>query len=354
MSNDELIREVRDAIGTASKDDEPLDPKGHKELLEATAPSIARILDDSTVTATAEQQRVAAAPAREAQRTFKRQSSLAAWLIVLAATASAAIMVTGSTFPDTDPLSVYQKVSSIIFAIIGLAAATGAATLLRIIQGNKLLEKWMESRASAETKRLEYFARVTNAPPNEGDDPIRTRLEQLEYFRRYQLDGQFYYYSSACERHDRAATRAVTNSAITIGVAGFVNAAAGMLGAWHPELAAIAALGVVAQSIGSKLANDEAISQDGRNAERYRRTRDSLLGLQGRLDEVRKSIASGNEQTLPAFVEAVHEQLSLEHRQWIESRDELDAAMARLKEQIDAAKKKLAGDGVDGVPAPAG
>ena len=348
MSNNDLIHDVRDAVGSASEDDVPLDPKGHKDLLEDRAPSIARILGGSAIDAAATQQRVAAAPAREAQGTFKLQSSRAAWLVVVAATASAAIMVTGSVFPETDPPSVLQQALSIVLAIIGMAAAIGAATLLRIIQGNKLLERWMESRAMAETKRLEYFARVASAPPNETEDPVRTRLEQFEYFHRYQFESQYRYYDSASDRHKRAAARAVTHSAIAIGVAGFVNAAAGILGAWRPELAAIAALGVVAQSIGSKLTNDEAISQDGRNAERYRRTRDALIGLQGRLDQVRRSIASGNEQTLPAFVEAVHEQLSLEHRQWIESRDDVDAAMVRLQEQIDAAKESLAGD--DGDP----
>ena len=132
-------------------------------------------------------------------------------------------------------------------------------------------------------------------------------------------------------------------SAVAIGAAGFVNAIAGMLGAWKPEWAAIAGLGVVAQSVGSKLTNDEAIRQDGRNAERYRRTRNALVGLRGRLDDVRENVAAGNAETLPAFVEAVHEQLSLEHRQWIAGGEAVDAAMKRLQSELDTTKKALGG-----------
>lgn len=352
MSVDDLMDEVRNAIGLGSPNDVLLDPERHEKDLENRAPSLARILRKTSVRSIVKQQALAAAPAKESQLMFKRRSRQAAWFVVLSASASAAIMVVGSVFPETDPQSVLRQALSIIFAIVGLAAAAGAATLFSIIKGNKLLEKWMANRATAETKRLEYFAKVTSSPASEGEDPARTRLEQLEYFRRYQLEGQLRYYKSASERHESAASRAATRSAIAISVAGFVNVAAGMLGAWRAELAAIAALGVVAQSVGSKITNDEAISQDGRNAERYHRTFGALIELEGRLDDVRHSIANGNERTLPAFVEVVHEQLSLEHRQWIAGREQVDAAMTRLREQLDTAKQSLAGDKAEGDTVP--
>ena len=132
-------------------------------------------------------------------------------------------------------------------------------------------------------------------------------------------------------------------SAFTIGMAGFLNAAAGMLGAWRPEYAAIAALAVVAQSVASKIASGEAISQDARNGERYRRTRKSLTGLAGKLDEVRAAVARGNDKALAAFVESVHEQLSLEHRQWVETAKGADAATQRLLSELEKTQAQFEG-----------
>ena len=136
---------------------------------------------------------------------------------------------------------------------------------------------------------------------------------------------------------------ALALSAFTIGMAGFFNAAAGMLGAWRPEYAAIAALAVVAQSVASKIASGEAISQDARNGERYRRTRKSLTGLAGKLDEVRAAVARGNDKALAAFVESVHEQLSLEHRQWVETAKGADAATQRLLSELEKTQAQFEG-----------
>lgn len=54
---------------------------------------------------------------------------------------------------------------------------------------------------------------------------------QLEYFRRFQLQGQERYYAKRGEKHERAASRANVKSPVTIGVAGLLNAAAGIIGA---------------------------------------------------------------------------------------------------------------------------
>ena len=54
---------------------------------------------------------------------------------------------------------------------------------------------------------------------------------QLEYFRRFQLQGQERYYAKRGEKHERAASRANVKSPVTIGVAGLLNAAAGIMGA---------------------------------------------------------------------------------------------------------------------------
>ena len=81
-----------------------------------------------------------------AQTAFRRNSNGAAWLVVLAATASAVIMVAGGFAPDTADGTATGgswRALNIGLAILGLAFAGAATALMRITQGEQLLEKWM-------------------------------------------------------------------------------------------------------------------------------------------------------------------------------------------------------------------
>ncbi len=71
-----------------------------------------------------------------------------------------------------------------------------------------------------------------------------------------------------------------------------------------------------------------------------RRTRRALSELHGELDEVRQRIFTGEASVLDRFVEAVHEQLSLEHRQWTETFKHSSAALVRLEQELQAAKSR--------------
>jgi len=84
----------------------------------------------------------------------------------------------------------------------------------------------------------------------------------------------------------------------------------------------------------------ESISQDRRNSERYERTSKILEELSKRLDEVRKAVYLTGEKILLDFIEAVHEQLSLEHRQWLGELNEARGAFARLESTLNEIMSK--------------
>ena len=73
-----------------------------------------------------------------------------------------------------------------------------------------------------------------------------------------------------------------------------------------------AIIGVGASSVASFASVAEGIQQDDRNAERYARTRRALRALDKKLDDVRAAVADGDGAALVAYVEAVHDELSLE------------------------------------------
>lgn len=203
----------------------------------------------------------------------------------------------------------------------------------------------MARRAEAEFERLHYFRLVT-----EGSHRLEEPLLQLEYFRRPQLDVQRAYYATRGLDHRSAAERFMARSSAGMAVGAIASGVAGLLAAAvSPARAALAGVGLAGQAFGSAAENQEATPQDRRNAERYRRTRDSLDHLYAKLDTVREAVAEGNLDAMEAYAETVDEHLSLEHREWIQEIGEASHATARLeamlRRQIRAAGR---GEGAQG------
>ncbi len=80
--------------------------------------------------------------------------------------------------------------------------------------------------------------------------------------------------------------------------------------------------------------NKESIDQNQRNAERYERNRTVLNRLIGKLDQIREGISNGNFDLYPNFVKAVHEVLSVEHRQWLTNLENRQTAINQLEVQL--------------------
>jgi hypothetical protein len=192
----------------------------------------------------------------------------------------------------------------------------------------------MTARARAETKRLSYFSHIVNTSVQ----PLDRQLEllKLEYFRRYQLDLQLAYYKTRRSEHRDSAERTLGISAGSVLVAAIASGAAGVLGALRSEWAALGSVAVFGAALQAFAASRESINQDRRNAERYENTAQALQGLRERLDDVRLGIAAGSPSVLGAYVAAVHDQLSLEHRQWLEGAENMQVAVARLEKALSS------------------
>ena len=106
------------------------------------------------------------------------------------------------------------------------------------------------------------------------------------------------------------------------------------LGFLDARLAAIAALGTVFTGLSSFTAMREAVFQDRRNAERYKRTSLVLEDLYKKINEVRKAVFTAGLKPLRDYIEVVHEQLSLEHRQWLGELSEARGTFARLENTL--------------------
>lgn len=337
MERDELIQAAAQAIGQAAPDDYQVAPATHADLLAASAPALGRVLRRSEIIAVARQFENADQEAGEAKRVFRSAANRANCAVLATACLSALIVIAG-------PLATnWGKGLLIALGVIGiLAGALGSMWLFKVKEG-RLLENWMTARAAGETLRLRYFELITNAQDAPGSaSAMPLALLQTEYFRRYQLDVQRNFYRTRRADHRRAAAKWLNMGAYAVALGSVAGGLAGLLGgAVDTRWVAIAGLGVVATALSSFAAASEALGQDRRNQESYGHALDAIEGLTGKLDEVRAAAAGNQPEPLHQFVAAVHEQLALEHRQWLGAAENTQASLAKIEEALTSARSKL-------------
>ncbi len=316
-------------IGSGGPGDYGLSPVEHAEQLKASAPKLAALLTRSAPVELAREYADADTEALDAERTFKRWVSRANWAVLGTATVSALLMVVALL---AGTLGALTQTALIVLALAGVATGGIATMSLFRVKEGRLLEDWMTARARAETKRLSYFSYIANSSVQPPD--LQLELLKLEYFRRYQLDLQLAYYKTRRLEHRNSAERTLGISAGSVLVAAIASGAAGVLGAQRSEWAALGSLAVFGAALQAFAASRESINQDRRNAERYDNTAQALQGLRERVDDVRLGIAAGSPSVLGEYVAAVHDQLSLEHRQWLEGAENMQAAVARLEKAL--------------------
>jgi len=332
-----IMSDAAGIIGIGSPDDYRLSPVDHAEQLKTSAPKLAAILTRSTPVELARQYADADTEALAAERTFKRWVIRANWAVLATATVSALLMAVALLASRLGGLT--QSVL-IVLALLGVTSGGIASMALFRVKEGRLLEDWMAARARAETKRLSYFSYVVNSSIGQLDRQLE--LLKLEYFCRYQLDLQLAYYKNRRYGHRNSAKRTLDISAVSVLVAGIASGAAGVLGAQRSDWAALGSLAVFGAALQAFAAAREAINQDRRNAERYDNTAQALQGLRERLDDVRIGIAAGSTSVLSEYVAAVQDQLSLEHRQWLEGAENMQAAVARLEKALTSGSSQKA------------
>ena len=338
-----IMLDAAGIIGSDSPADYRLTPVEHAERLRISAPKLAAVLTRTGPVELSRQYAEADTEALIAEQTFKRWVIRANWAVLATATVSALLMAVALL---ADNLGALRQTALIALALIGVATGGIASMSLFRVKEGRLLEDWMTARARAETKRLSYFNYIANS--SDGPPDPELELLKLEYFRRYQLDLQLAYYKNRRSGHRNSAERTLDISAASVLVAAVATGAAGVLGALKSEWAALGSVAVLGAALQAFAAAREALNQDRRNAERYDHSAQALLGLRERLDEVRHSIAAGSTSVLGEYVGAVQDQLSLEHRQWLEGAENMQAAVARLEKALSAGASQQAASSDEG------
>jgi hypothetical protein len=327
----DVIDRAVEVIGAGRDDDYILAPDKQAAAFKDKAPALGRLLHTARIETYTQQYGRHDRAAGDAQTRFKTAIWRANGAVFATGVLGALIMVTtilgGPYWPDL------MKPSLLVLGLIALITGAAASMWLFKVREGKLLDEWMGERAHAETARLAYFATLAQLQDS-GPSELPLALLKLEYFRRYQLDMQITYYDQRRKDHRRSADRTLALGGFAAAIAAVASGSAGVLASSSPSWSALAALGVVGTALAAYAATREAVNGDRRNAERYGRTLASLEILRAKLDEVRAGVLAGSQAVLDEYVAAVHEQLSLEHREWLSGAESTRSAIGKLDETL--------------------
>jgi len=338
----EVIERAVAVIGEGREDDYILAPSRQAQQLKDDAPALARLLSTAKLETYTKQYERHDRAAGEAQVRFKTAMFRANGAVLVTGVLGALIMVTtilgGLWFADLMPTAL------LVLGVAALISGAAASMWLFRVREGQMLDDWMGERAHAESARLAYFATLAQLGDSTPEPSLR--LLKLEYFRRYQLDMQIAYYDQRRKQHRRSADRTLAIGGFAAAIAAVASGSAGIVAFSNTPWASLAALGVVGTALAAYAATREAFNQDRRNAERYGRTLQALEILRAKLDEVRHAVLTTSAQAqdaLDEYVAAVHEQLSLEHREWLSGAESTRSAIGKLDETLAELQKEPSG-----------
>jgi len=328
----ELIAKARSAIGEDLLDDYKITPTDFPDNLERNAPELSTILKHTAFHEKASRYEQHDALAIKSQSEFKKYAHQTTWAICCAA-------ITGSLLAGLAAANfVSNNFLTFILFMLGLISTIGggfAVYRMHQIKSEKLLEHWMTARAKAETERLGYFNSLSRYLVKNNQTDIYLHLLFVCMFKRYQLEVQRLYYNSRSGDHRISLEKTSMIGAVAAFSLALGSGVLGMTGAFLPELLPFAALGTIGAAISVVASRREDLNQDERNAERYSRTTDILSHIAERHDDVLTVVHGGkNPEVIIEYVDAVNDQLSLEHRQWASDTSEMSSALSALEASI--------------------
>ena len=331
-----MNEQAQTVVGTDAPEDWELRPGEHATTLPDAAGPLKRVLTRPDLEEIIDTFEISGTAAKLAQTRYKRLMRLSALssfgaMVIAAGLLLAYANVFGGSIPRTGlaMLSTVQGGLLLVSFILSLVVAY-----------RRPFDVWMGERATAEHLRIKLFNRVLGANETSEANELPYLPLKLEYFRRYQLDVQRKYYRERGQEHRRALLRA----SVLRWFAALMILAAGLpvvLRLLYPDLSLLivesglpewaddpdlqqrvfVAMSTTGAALQGLLVASNLINQDERNAARYGSTSENLEALATRpLDEARAAAAENDEQTVQTFAALVQEQISSEHREWVNLR----------------------------------
>jgi hypothetical protein len=323
------------ATGPVEKATFPLTPT-QIEAFAARSPALATVLRSEELRRVVDGYVRDDARSIKAQESFRKVATALNASVLATAVISALILVLGlvQQWLDKD----LAHVIAVLLGVAGLVVGGYASARLYELNAGDLAGYWMRSRAHAEKLRSEFFDRLV---VHVATADVAAKRATLDLVIAHLLEDQLGYFMQRGARHEEAASRWLRWAAFATGVASIGVAAGGMAGlASQTWIFALAAVGSIGSAIVAYAAAQETIGQERERGQRFRNNVDALELLARQIDSARDAIDAGSTDVLATFTTAVNQQLALELGRFLEGAESIRASIAKLGEQVDAARKQ--------------
>jgi hypothetical protein len=270
-----------------------------------------------------------------------REVTVANVCLLLAGVLSGLVLAGGAIreqFPAlwTERLSLWAGLGTLLLGAL-------AAMLSYQARESDRLRRWLAMRGAAEMARLATFRTIAARAAEAGPVPAICGLALVS---RHLLDEQRRWLLARAAGHHRSLEwtnfwGGMATALAFVGGSGAVIASFVQSQAWMPLA------GVVGAAVAAYALNREGLRRDRTNADRYEKAALALDGFAARVDAVAVEIAAGRPKALPAFVDALADQLAAEHKQWLDATAQMEKAIAALDARLRDLGSGRAGDSPD-------
>lgn len=291
--------------------------------LAGPCPELAAILQTTPVTLRIESYDRHDEQAIDQQARLKREATIANLCLLGAGFVSAVVLLASSMAPDNKPLLYVLGLLIILLGSIG-------AFFSHIARDQGRGQRWLTSRGEAEVARFDVFKEIAHKAADAGP---RAALYGLALVVTHLLNDQRFWMVGRAARHRTSSERSSLLSGLAVALA-FVGGSGAIVAGYSKDALWLVLAGTIGAALTAYAVNREALLRDRANAERYEKAGVSLDGLAGRVDDIAAHLRAGEAQAVVAFTDAVADQLSGEHKQWLEGTAQADAVLEKLNGQL--------------------
>jgi len=264
--------------------------------------------------------------AKEQQKILKRDATIANLCLLGAGILSSLVLLVTALVPGNDVSQRYALWLGVVIIILG---AIGSL-FNHVAREQGRAGRWLARRGEAEVARLEAFREIAKQASEAGPS---VATHGLALVVTHLLNDQRLWMSASASRHRKSSETTSLLGGVAVALA-FVGGSGAVIASQVKDTVWIVLAGTIGAALAAYAINRDALLRDRANAERYEKARVALDALAGRIDDIAVRIRAGEPKALVAFMEAVAEQLSTEHKQWLEGTAQADAVLEKLDVQL--------------------
>jgi SMODS and SLOG-associating 2TM effector domain 1 len=262
------------------------------------------------------------------QRAFRRELTIANLCLMVAGVLSGLVLVLAPMMPSANAgwWAWLPRIMGVATLALGAIAALHT---YKAREGNRL-QRWLSARSGAEMARSGMFMTIAERAAGAGSE---LALAALELINRDLLENQRVWFRTRADEHRRSSDWTTSWGGLGTALA-FVGGSGAVIASFVPDHTWIAVCGVIGAAVGAYAVNRESLRLDTANANGYEKAAAALDAIAARYDMVEAEVKAGKPEALRAFAAAITEQLSAEHKRWLEGSTQAEAVLGKLDNQL--------------------